>query len=408
MLVDFGLVKFYEPSKHTTVGARAITPGYAPPEQYGQGITDERTDIYGLAATLYALLTGFEPLESVIRITGQRLSAAHEINPKIPNSIGQTIERAMQLEPDQRYRTVADFKADLNKPIDAIDQTLIARRPQLQGVTKPSMKPAPVISPPVRQRRAPVAASSDLVISKTKPKRTRRLLLTIFGLLTVVVVLLFGSWYAVQQGLFQADTQDDLPATVAAGAQATSAAITSGTATARALINLDSGWELAFGPNSGSLVHNPSDNLIKANQASVDLQNFAAEATFINPYPPSIGTWDYGFIFRHTGTNQHYRLLIRSDKIWLIRNNNGEPDGPIIDQGGIADLSTSEGGSNYVKLICNEDLGTLYINEILIAEIDISNRNESGDVIIATGMLNDNQVAGYATEYVNFTVWALP
>ncbi|MFC1878900.1 serine/threonine protein kinase [Chloroflexota bacterium] len=411
VLVDFGLVKFYEPSKHTTVGARAITPGYAPPEQYGQGITDERTDIYGLAATLYALLTGYEPIESVIRITGQRLAPAHQVDPNIPASIGQAIEHAMQLEPDHRQRTVAEFKAALNKPVDSTEQTMLVRRPQPQGITQPSVKPeavqAPIMSAPPVQRRAP-AAKPRPAIRQPKRRRTGRVLFTVFGLLGVVAVLLVGAWYAIEQGLFESEPLEDIPATVAAGAQATSAAIDEGTATARASTNLETGWNLVFGPDSDRLVHNPDDNLIKANQASVNVQDFAVEATFINPYSSSTGTWDYGFIFRHTGANQHYRLLIRSDKMWLLRDNNGEPDGPIVDQGGIADLNTSEGSSNYVRLVCEGDLGTLYINDILISEIDLSARITSGDVIIATGMLSDNQLDGYATEYINFTVWVLP
>src|SRR5258706_14426979 len=48
VLVDFGLVKMYGPQLETTMGARAVTPGYSPPEQYGQGTTDPRTDVYAL------------------------------------------------------------------------------------------------------------------------------------------------------------------------------------------------------------------------------------------------------------------------------------------------------------------------------------------------------------------------
>ena len=416
MLVDFGLVKFFEPSKHTTVGARAITPGYAPPEQYGQGITDERTDIYGLAATLYALLTGYEPLESVIRVTGQKLVSAQEVNPNITASVSQAIERAMNLEPDYRYRTVADFISDLNKPDTSVEQTLVVRPPQ--GATKPAMRPAiqqaPVVRPAPRRepapRPSPAPRRKPAPRPAPKPKRRAagRVLLVIFWLVVIVAALLFAAWFAVEQGLFEAEPEQDLAATVAAGAQATSTAINAGTATARAQVNQETGWVMVFGPDSGSLVHNPADNLIKANQASVNLLDFAGEATFINPYGPSTGTWDYGFIFRHTGANQHYRLIIRSDKMWLVRNNTGEPDGPIIAQGGIADLKVNEGGSNYVELVCEGALGILTINDVVIAEIDLSERQTPGDVIIATGMLSDNQIQGYETEYVNFTVWEIP
>ncbi len=35
MVLDFGLAKVYDPRQATLTGARAMTPGYAPPEQYG-------------------------------------------------------------------------------------------------------------------------------------------------------------------------------------------------------------------------------------------------------------------------------------------------------------------------------------------------------------------------------------
>ncbi len=44
-LVDFGVAKIYDPALKTTMGARAVTPGYSPPEQYGHGTTDPRSDI---------------------------------------------------------------------------------------------------------------------------------------------------------------------------------------------------------------------------------------------------------------------------------------------------------------------------------------------------------------------------
>lgn len=84
MLVDFGIAKVYDASAKTTVGARAVTPGYSPPEQYGQGRTDVRTDIYALGATLYTLLTGQEPPESVMISAGQvPLTPVRTLNPSV-------------------------------------------------------------------------------------------------------------------------------------------------------------------------------------------------------------------------------------------------------------------------------------------------------------------------------------
>ncbi len=58
MLVDFGVAKprAVRQSDTTSLG----TPGYAPPEQV-QGMAEPKSDVYGLAATLYHLLTGDAP-----------------------------------------------------------------------------------------------------------------------------------------------------------------------------------------------------------------------------------------------------------------------------------------------------------------------------------------------------------
>ena len=67
ILVDFGIAKIYRTQQKTALGARAVSQGYSPPEQYGSGTTDPRTDIYALGATMYTLLTGNVPPESVDR-----------------------------------------------------------------------------------------------------------------------------------------------------------------------------------------------------------------------------------------------------------------------------------------------------------------------------------------------------
>jgi serine/threonine protein kinase len=119
MLVDFGLVKVSAPQLRTTMGARAISPGYAPPEQYGHGRTDARTDIYALAATLYRIVTGQDPAESVLRITGDILIPAAKLNVNVPAQISQVIERGMALDPQERFASASAFKAALQKGLDS-------------------------------------------------------------------------------------------------------------------------------------------------------------------------------------------------------------------------------------------------------------------------------------------------
>lgn len=110
VLVDFGIAKIYQPGTSTTIGAKALTPGFSPPEQYGAGgRTDPRSDIYALGATLYMLLTGKAPVESVERIVGHNLPAPRAINPSIPQNLNDAILKALAMDPAHRFQTIAPF-----------------------------------------------------------------------------------------------------------------------------------------------------------------------------------------------------------------------------------------------------------------------------------------------------------
>jgi serine/threonine protein kinase len=112
VLVDFGLAKEYNPTKSTTVGAKAFTPGFAPPEQYGQGRTDPRTDVYAFGATLYNLLTNKIPADGLRRAMGkERLIGVRDLNPGISPHVAAAIERATQVKPEDRFESAEAFEA---------------------------------------------------------------------------------------------------------------------------------------------------------------------------------------------------------------------------------------------------------------------------------------------------------
>jgi peptide/nickel transport system substrate-binding protein len=148
MLVDFGLVKMADPTLKTTLGARALTPGYAPPEQYGLGRTDARSDLYALGATLYKLLTNHEPLESVQRITGAQLAPARKLNPLISPRLEQVIEKALELDPARRYQSAAEMKADLQACLPPPKPVMVAPRPPAVSLSaaKSEASLTPVVS----------------------------------------------------------------------------------------------------------------------------------------------------------------------------------------------------------------------------------------------------------------------
>jgi eukaryotic-like serine/threonine-protein kinase len=114
MLVDFGISKIYDTSLRTTVGAKAVTPGYSPPEQYGGGNTDERTDIYALGSTLYFLLTGQQPPESVQRVAGSaNLVPPRKLNASVSPGLEHLILKATDITTNRRFQTVAELQQQL-------------------------------------------------------------------------------------------------------------------------------------------------------------------------------------------------------------------------------------------------------------------------------------------------------
>jgi len=113
-LVDFGLAKVLHGSQATTTGARAMTPGYSPPEQYGTARTDPRTDVYSLGATLYASLTGIIPEDGLARaMDNTQLTPLRKRNSKITRKLSAAIEKAMGIDPADRFQNAEEFKRAL-------------------------------------------------------------------------------------------------------------------------------------------------------------------------------------------------------------------------------------------------------------------------------------------------------
>jgi tRNA A-37 threonylcarbamoyl transferase component Bud32 len=127
VLIDLGLAKLYAQGSNTLGAALAFTPGYAPPEQYqASGLTDQRTDVYGLGATLYYLLTGYQPTESPARLSAQALPAPRALNPALSAASEAAVLRAMELDPARRQQSIAAIRRELAAARQALGALLAA------------------------------------------------------------------------------------------------------------------------------------------------------------------------------------------------------------------------------------------------------------------------------------------
>lgn len=107
-LIDFGIARRFKPgqTKDTTpLGS----PGFAAPEQYGKAQTTTRSDIYGLGATLYFLLTGYDPAN-----TPFHLPPIRQLCSNLPEPLANLITSMLALNPVDRPANIAEVQQVLS------------------------------------------------------------------------------------------------------------------------------------------------------------------------------------------------------------------------------------------------------------------------------------------------------
>jgi WD40 repeat protein/tRNA A-37 threonylcarbamoyl transferase component Bud32 len=105
----------------TVEGTLCGTPMYMSPEQVlGRvGEVDERSDVWALGVVLYSILAGRPPfagknfLEVRKKVEGGAFTPLREIDPAIPSELAAIAERALRIEPSERYATAKEMAADV-------------------------------------------------------------------------------------------------------------------------------------------------------------------------------------------------------------------------------------------------------------------------------------------------------
>lgn len=165
-LIDFGIARLF--SRGATHDTQALgTPGYAPPEQYGNAQTDARADIYALGATLYHLLTNYD-----VGTTPFALPPLRSRNPAVSARTADAIEHATRLDRKDRYSEIGQFARDLgvNTPPKSASSAQAGNgaRAQARPTAKPraatnGSRPAGTASPAASAISAQLATVSRAV-----------------------------------------------------------------------------------------------------------------------------------------------------------------------------------------------------------------------------------------------------
>lgn len=168
-------------------------------------------------------------------------------------------------------------------------------------------------------------------------------------------------------------------------------------------------WSLdlpVFGPSSGYLPHEPEDGKIETDDADVLLTDLVAEAIFKNPYPLSVGGWDYGFLFRNPIATEGQLIRVSSGEAW---NHNVLTDGEwsTYDSGTLIDFRNEAGQSNLLRIVAIGDDGMFFVNGEFITALDLSGLTNAGDISAVTGSFAGNEFEGESTQFEGFTVWSL-
>lgn len=118
VVLDFGAARLRDASGAGGADRPAGTLPYLAPEALA-GVAGARTDVFGLGAVLFELVTGRPPIEAptraalLARIAQEPAPLARDVAPGIPRDLEAVLAKALDRDPDRRYATMTEFADDL-------------------------------------------------------------------------------------------------------------------------------------------------------------------------------------------------------------------------------------------------------------------------------------------------------
>ena len=121
-VMDFGLARSVAPVTGLTLSGMMVgTPSYMSPEQARAQAVDVRSDVYGLGATFFDLLTGRPPFagpsvyETVMKVVQDPAPSARSLDASIDEELDAVVAKCLEKEPERRYADAENLAADLDR-----------------------------------------------------------------------------------------------------------------------------------------------------------------------------------------------------------------------------------------------------------------------------------------------------
>ncbi len=198
-LIDFGISKRYDPQyqQETSTTIVAASKGYASIEQYdseGMQMFSPCPDVYSLGATMYYLLTGEVPTESILRST-KGLQNPRELNPEISENTEKVILKAMELQAADRYQSIIEMIIDLGYDPEK-DNVELPKQPKENTDDDQTV----LINPPQKGEDDPYDVDDQTEVysvdeAEEEKKRKKRKLLTYFSLIVLLITIVAASLF---------------------------------------------------------------------------------------------------------------------------------------------------------------------------------------------------------------------
>lgn len=157
-VLDFGIARIAH--QHDGAGdVAAGSPYYMAPEQARQQPVDRRADVFSLGVVLYELLTDKKPFrgstlsEITAAVIEHKPLRADEVDPNVPSALAEIVARAMEKDPEHRFRSARALSRELRHWLEE----------NAQSAAPDSLPPDAAASTPQRRKSA-VAIAAGLVI----------------------------------------------------------------------------------------------------------------------------------------------------------------------------------------------------------------------------------------------------